>query len=329
MKNNIVFVCSSVLTLFALVGNGFAEEAKPDLRPLVSIQEKKFEDLRPNAEKARYNNLKPLVEMVKHELFETGLRVVDEADMADAMHELEKLVVADGMHGEKASEGKLYIPAYYLKLKVLSYGFTSVVQKNPMSGNTTERKYLNAQMTASVVYVPSAEMVGSANIKVGPIEMKTQQGETSSQNGNFDEQMLQTLNQECARQIIEYLVKKMPEKFRPEGAEGKVVKVDGDRIVVKIKGDRFNMGDMLDVFRLEKIEDDDEEEDEDGDDEELVDEVYVGSVTVDEVKKKMVVCTPVALKGKIEKGMLARPSSKFKTPHSPQLPPKPDPSVPF
>ena len=283
--------------------------------PSVSIQEQKFEDLRPSEEKKRFNNLKPLIEMVKHELFETGFSVKDEADMLDAQKEQEKSQVMDSMEGDEDVEGNLKIPAFFIRLKVLQYGFQTVSQNNVMSGNTTKKQFLFAQMTSTIVDARSGRLIGSANVKAGPLELKTLNGQTSSQTGNYDEQMLQALNQQCAQQIVAYLMKKTPAKFRPEGAVGKVLKVADYGVLVKINPERVKIGDILDIFKTESLDDDDDDEDaDDDDDEELVEEIYIGSASVSEIKKKYVVCVPMpeSKSAKFEKKQLARPSTRYK-----------------
>ena len=281
--------------------------------PSVSIQEQKFEDLRPSEEKKRFNNLKPLIEMIKHELFEAGFSVKDEADMVDAQKEQEKSQVMDGVEGDEKVEGNLKIPAFFLRLKVLQYGFQSVSQNNVMSGNTTKKQFLSAQMTSTIVDVRSGRLIGSANVKAGPLELRTLSGPTGGQSGNYDEQMLQTLNQQCAQQIVAYLTKKTPAKFRPEGASGKVLKVADYGVLVKINPEKVKVGDVLDIFKTESLNDDDDD-DEDDDDEDLVEEIYVGSASVSEIKKKYVVCVPMpeSKSAKFEKKQLARPSTRYK-----------------
>lgn len=297
-----------VAATYSIVAIGAQDEKIP---PSVSIQEQKFEDLRPDAEKTRFNNLKPLVEMIKHELFETGFSVKDERDMVDALKEQNKAEVMDGMEGSEDIKGNLKIPAYYLRLKILQYGFSSVSQNNVMSGNTTEKQFLFAQMTSNIIDVRTGRLIGSANVKVGPLSVSTLKGQTRSQAGNYDEQMLQTLNQQCAQQIVDFLVKKTPAKFRPEGATGKVLKIADYGILVKINPEKVNIGDVLDIFKIESL--DDEEDDEGESDEDLVEEIYIGSVSISEVKSKYVVCVPMpeSATAKFEKKQLARPSTRY------------------
>lgn len=307
-----------VLLLVASAGlGGFAKDKKEDekIPPSVSIQEKKFEDLRPVAEKARFNNLKPLIEMVKHELFETGFSVKDERDLADSLEEQKKSGVMDGMEGDAPVGGDLKIPAFYLRLKVLQYGFQTTSWKNPESGNTTTKQFLSAQMTSTIVDARSGRLIGSANVKAGPLEVPTINGQLGGQSGNYDEQMLQALNQQCAQQIVAYLTKKTPSKFRPEGASGKVLKVADYGVLVKINPEKVKVGDILDIFKTESLEDDDDEDkDDDDDDEDLVEEIYVGSASVSEIKTKYVVCVPMpeSKSAKFEKKQLARPSTRYK-----------------
>ena len=305
-----------VLLLVASAGlGGFAKDkAKEEkIPPSVSIQEQKFEDLRPAAEKARFNNLKPLIEMVKHELFEAGFSVKDEKDMADSLTEQNKSGVMDGMEGDAPVSGNLKIPAFFLRLKVLQYGFQATSWKNPESGNTMQKQFLSAQMTSTIVDARTGRLVGSVNVKAGPLELKTVNGQLGSQSGNYDEQMLQTLNQQCAQQIVAYLTKKTPSKFRPEGASGKVLKVADYGILVKINPEKVKIGDILDIFKTESLDDDDDDE-EDDDDEDLVEEIYIGSASVSEIKKKYVVCVPMpeSKSAKFEKKQLARPSTRYK-----------------
>lgn len=296
--------------------NGVAKDKEEEkFPPSVSIQEQKFEDLRPADEKARFSNLKPLIEMVKHELFESGFSVKDEKDMADSLKEQKKSEVMDGMEGDAPVGGDLKIPAFFLRLKVLQYGFQTVSQNNVMSGNTTKKQFLSAQMTSTIVDVRSGRLIGSANVKAGPLELRTLNGETGGQTGNHDEQMLQTLNQQCAQQIVAYLTKKTPEKFRPEGASGKVLKVADYGILVKINPEKVKVGDILDIFKTESLDDEDDDDiDGDDDDEDLVEEIYVGSASVSEIKKKYVVCVPMpeSKSVKFEKKQLARPSTRYK-----------------
>ena len=305
-----------VLLLVASAGlGGFAKDKEDEkIPPSVSIQEQKFEDLRPAAEKARFNNLKPLIEMVKHELFETGFSVKDERDLADSLKEQKKSEIMDGMEGDAPVGGDLKIPAFFLRLKVLQYGFQTVSQNNVMSGNTTKKQFLSAQMTSTIVDVRSGRLIGSANVKAGPLELKTLNGQTGGQSGNYDEQMLQALNQQCAQQIVAYLTKKTPAKFRPEGASGKVLKVADYGVLVKINPEKVKVGDILDIFKTESLDDDDDDE-EDDDDEDLVEEIYIGSASVSEIKKKYVVCVPMpeSKSAKFEKKQLARPSTRYKS----------------
>ena len=306
-----------VLLLVASAGlSGFAKGKAEGEKfpPSVSIQEQKFEDLRPAPEKARFNNLKPLIEMIKHELFEAGFSVKDEKDMVDSLTEQNKSEVMDGMEGDAPAGGNLKIPAFFLRLKVLQYGFQTVRQNNVVSGNTTKKQYLSAQMTSTIVDVRSGRLVGSANVKAGPLELKTLNGETGGQAGNYDEQMLQTLNQQCAQQIVAYLMKKTPAKFRPEGAVGKVLKVADYGVLVKINPEKVKVGDILDIFKTESLDDEDDEDADDDDDEELIEEIYVGSASVSEIKKKYVVCVPMpeSKSAKFEKKQLARPSTRYK-----------------
>ena len=307
----------ATLLLASLMGFTSAAKDKQEEKtpPSVSIQEQKFEDLRPAEEKRRFNNLKPLIEMIKHELFEAGFSVKDEADMVDAQKEQEKSQVMDGVEGDEKVEGNLKIPAFFLRLKVLQYGFQTVSQNNVMSGNTTKKQFLSAQMTSTIVDVRSGRLIGSANVKAGPLELRTLNGETGGQSGNYDEQMLQALNQQCAQQIVAYLTKKTPSKFRPEGASGKVLKVADYGVLVKINPEKVKVGDILDIFKTESLDDDDDDDkDDDDDDEDLVEEIYVGSASVSEIKKKYVVCVPMpeSKSAKFEKKQLARPSTRYK-----------------
>jgi len=282
-------------------------EASP---PAVSIQESKFDDLRPAEEKARFNNLKPLVEMVKHELFEAGFSVKDERDMIAFMGkngELAKSKVGDGMEGDEPIMGNWKVPAFYLRMNVLQYGFQTVSQRNAMSGTISEKRYLQAQLTSTIVNARTGQLVGSANVKAGPLDLSTLKGENIGQAGNYDEQMLQALNQECAVQIVRDLTKKTPVKFRPMGATGRVLKVSDYGVLIKINQEKIKVGDILDVFKVEKLDDEEEE------DEELVEEIYVGSVKVSELKAKYVVATPIATGAKFEKKQLVRPSTRYKS----------------
>ena len=56
----------ATLLLASLMGFTSAAKDKQEEKtpPSVSIQEQKFEDLRPAEEKRRFNNLKPLIEMI-------------------------------------------------------------------------------------------------------------------------------------------------------------------------------------------------------------------------------------------------------------------------
>ena len=261
--NRRFFLVALVASVTGLMGYA-KDKAEERVPPAVSIYEGKFEDLRPKEEKARFNNLKPMVEMVKHELFEAGFNVIDEKDLLSAM-ERSKF---DGKSGVE-------IPGFGIQLKVLQYGFQSVSQNNVMSGNTTEKQFLSAQMTSTIVDARTGRLVGSANVKAGPLSIATLNGQTGGQSGNYDEQMLQTLNQQCAQQIVAYLMKKTPSKFRPEGASGKVLKVADYGVLVKINPEKVKVGDILDIFKTESLEDDDDEEeddDEEDDDEEEDDE---------------------------------------------------------
>ena len=301
--NRRFFLSALVASVTGLMGCA-KDKAEERVPPAVSIYEGKFEDLRPKEEKARFNNLKPMVEMVKHELFEAGFNVIDEKDLLSAM-ERSKF---DGKSGVE-------IPGFGIQLKVLQYGFQSVSQNNVMSGNTTKKQFLSAQMTSTIVDARTGRLVGSANVKAGPLSIATLNGQTGGQSGNYDEQMLQTLNQQCAQQIVAYLMKKTPSKFRPEGASGKVLKVADYGVLVKINPEKVKVGDILDIFKTESLEDDDDEDkDDDDDDEDLVEEIYVGSASVSEIKTKYVVCVPMpeSKSAKFEKKQLARPSTRYK-----------------
>ena len=307
--------CFVILAALAASLTSFAK-AKPErVPPAVSIQESKFEDNRPAEEKRRFNNLKPMIEMVKAELFNAGFEVKDERDEFFSFEEHGKSQATGGMEGGLASNWKVDHPAFYIRLSVSMYGFSSVSAVNALSGNTTERKSLAAKMHATIVDARTAKMVGSAPVNVGPLSIDSLKGQLNSKNGNFDEQLLQNLNEQCAHQIVRKFMEKIPKKFLPDVATGKVLKAADYGVLVKINPEKVKEGDILDVFRLESLDDDDEDgDDEDEDDEELVEEIYVGSVAVSEIKEKYVVCTPMpeSKNAKFAKKQLVRPSSRYR-----------------
>jgi len=301
------------LLVVGLASGAFAKDKKEKELPppSVSIQEGKFKDLRPDAEKSRFNNLRPMVEMVKHELMEAGFSVKDEQDMMDGLKEIVKTKGVDGMEGDEPLLGDMKIPAYFTGIKVLQYGFVSATKQNVESGNVTSKQYLSAQITSTIVDARTGRTIGSANVKAGPLSVATIGGQTGGQSGNFDEQMLQSINQQCAKQIVQYLVTKTPAKFRPAGATGKVLKVADYGVLVKINPEKVKIGDLLDIFQVEALDDDDG--DDDGEEEEISEEIYVGSVEVCELKPNYVVCKPLTKDAKFAKKQLARPSTRYKT----------------
>lgn len=296
-------LASLALALAAFAQVGFADgnhsAANP---PPVSIQKGKFDDLRPPEEQSRFNNLLPLVEMVKHELFMTGFKVVDEADMSAAIEEWKKRQVLQGTE----SDLKLGVPAYFLRVKVLSYGFMTKRWTDAMNGSVQSAKYLSARMTATIVNAQTAELVGSANVAPLPLRVTLTQGASvDDSEGNYDEQMLQSINQGCAMQIVAELKRVMNPKFVPPPLSGKVLKVADYGVLVKIDPQKVKVGDVLDVFKLEDLGD--EEEEDLGSE-----EIYVGSVAVSEIKPKYVVCSrmPESADAAFEKKMLVRPTTR-------------------
>ena len=296
----------------ALIGVlGLVSHAKGTTVPAVSVQESKIEN-KTDVQKA---NFRPLIDMIKHELFEAGFAVVDEKDMVGALKESEKSSVMDGMEGNAPASGNLKVPGYFVRMSILQYGFTASAQRNVLSGNVNQSQTAQVRIAFTITDARTARLVASANTKSAPIAVRTVQGSDMSQTGNFQEQALQEASQDCCRQLVAALMKKTPAQFRPEGATGKVLKVADYGVLVKIKPDRVKVGEVLDIFKTEALDDDDDDDKkkDDDDDEEIVEEIYVGSATVTELKKKYVVCSPVTADAKFEKGQLARPSTRYRS----------------
>ena len=291
---------------FAIVVNA----KTPEVPPSVSVQEKKIvnKTSSPNAD------FSVLVSLLKHELFLAGFRVVDEADMGNALMEMDKSGFYDGMDGDAPVEGNLKIPGYFLRVTVLQYGFMKVQEKNWVNGKVTEFEAAQVQISYDIIDARTAEMKGTAMTKSAAVPLGGQQ---VSGGASVKEQALLAAIQESVHQMIPELLKTVPKEFRPEGASGKVLKASDGRVVVKIKADYVQEGTLLDIYRLEKMDlgDDEEEEflgEEEEDDDELIDEIYVGTVRVVEVKKAFCVCEPVSTVagGVFAKNQLARISTR-------------------
>ena len=320
----------ALVVAMALVGLlGLSAYAKGAAVPAVSVQEGKIEN-KTDVPKA---NFRPLIDMIKHELFEAGFAVVDEKDMVGALKEAEKASVMDGMEGDAPASGNLKVPGYFVRMSILQYGFTASAQRNVVSGNVNKLQTAQVRIAFTITDARTARLVASANTKSAPIAVRTVQGADVSQIGNFQEQALQEASQDCCRQLVAALMKKTPPQFRPEGAVGKVLKVADYGVLVKIKPDRVKVGEVLDIFKTEALDDDDDDDkktndDGDDDDEEIVEEIYIGSATVTELKKKYVVCSPVTANAKFEKGQLARPSTRYRAAnHAGANEPKPAPAA--
>ena len=268
--------------------------------PMISVQESKIEN-----KTGVDANFRPLIDMVKHELFQAGFQVVDEADMGNALKEADKAGFFDGMEG-KSSPGALKVPGYFVRASVIQYGFSASASRNPVSGNTTQIRSAQVQIAFTIVDARTARMQASANTKSRPVIVRTLEGNDVAQRGNFEEQALQTASQECIRQLVVELLKSVPKKFRPAALEGTVLKAQDNRILVKIDGDKVKIGDVLDIFKVEKLDEDDSD---------LTDEIYLCSVQITDVRPKISVCVPLSGEsGKVAKGNSARISVRYKAP---------------
>ena len=267
--------------------------------PMISVQESKIEN------KTGINaNFRPLIDMIKHELFQAGFQVVDEADMGNSLKEADKAEFFGGMEGKSSDE--LKVPGYFVRATVIQYGFTASASRNPISGNTTQIRSAQVQIAFTIVDARTARMQASANTKSRPVVVRTMEGQNTSQQGNFEEQSLQTASQECIRKMVAELLKTVPKKFRPAAAEGTVLKAQDNRILVKINGEKVKIGDILDIFKVEKLDEDDPD---------LTDEIYLCSVQITDVRPKISTCVPVAGQSdKVAKGNAARISVRYKAP---------------
>ena len=143
--------------------------------------------------------------------------------------------------------------------------------------------------------------------------------QTSTTSGNYDEQLLQSVNSACAEQIVIELTKVIPEKFRPAPFAGEILKVADYGVLVKMKEGKVSVGDALEVYELEEL------------DEDISEEKTIGRLKVKELKPKYCVCENISAsqyaKGQLVKKMAAK-THPLPPPNDPPQPPLTD-SDPF
>ena len=329
------YISTLCVVLFAVFST-FAEAAeKPSQPAFVCVQESKIVN-KTDSPKA---NFRTLIDRVKVTLMEGGFSVKDEQDMADALTEQGKAENLDGMEGDEPIDGGLKVPGYFIRMSVLQYGFSTQRKPDPMTpGREIINKFATVEISFFIVNARNGASVKSVIAKCDPVLIKTTRG----MNGNFEEQALQTATDFCIKKLVGALMEVVPAKFRPKPMTGKVLGINKKtgRVIVNLNSDNVKQGALLDVFRLVSALDDDDAEDSDDDDDlsELMDEIYVGTVKVVEVKEKFSSCEIIAVvdaNAKIEKKNIVKISTRFKAGEAAmQLPPaapprKVNPAAPF
>ena len=303
----------------------------------VSVQESKIQNKTDN----RNANFSAMIDRLKYRLVNAGFSVVDEQDMADALTEHEKANVFDGMEGDEPMEGGLKVPGYWMRLSISQYSAHDETTKDTVNGTITKIPTAKVVAICHLVDARSGKTIKSVQgTGEAKIDLRAG-GKDKVVEGNLIEEVLQQACDICVNKFVDELYQIVPMKFRPKPLSGKILAIKKGRIIVSLNADQVKPGMVLDVYRLESLDDEEEEEEEDGDDDdidlsELMDEVYVGTIQVIEAGEKISTCQLFAEQPgeEIKKKNIVKISTRFKpgkpktsSPTQPRQPKRP--AAPF
>ena len=216
----------------------WAEDDEPgeDMRPYVSIDQDKIVNKTDNKEA----HFEGLIDRIKTELLETGLyRVMSMEDALKIQQDQMKwAVIADDNGGET----KVKTPGFFVSMSILTYGVSSAVGQNPLTGVVTGQETAKIELILNVVDARTGEMIKSKNISGSAAG-------SASVSANLTEQVLQTASKKAVEKIVYELIKLTP--FAILDVEDGVVNVDVPGSL-KIMGRPIQPGSQFVVSKLGK-----------------------------------------------------------------------------